>query len=72
MSVPGSKPTVGRIVWYYDEGGPYAAIVVKVHDQGPILEVDLVTFGAQSIYFQRNIRYSDRGDTGTWSWPPRI
>jgi hypothetical protein len=72
------KPTVGRIVHFNDVGGPYAAIVTKINEDGSL---ELATFGANSMYFQHNVTEDrpyndDEGSAsgrapGTWSWPPR-
>jgi hypothetical protein len=75
------RPTIGRIVHFHDEGGPYAAIVVRVYDNAAQC-VDLVTFGSRSIYFQPNVpewmpvdvNYADGTNLpqpGWWTWPPR-
>lgn len=66
------KPTIGRIVHFHDEGGPYAAIVTAINRDGTL---ELVTFGRNSIYFQHNVRsrHADETDNfdNSWSWPPR-
>lgn len=77
------KPTVGRIVHFYPPGACrtdatpdcYAAIVTAVHPEvdGVLLpNVDLATFGPQSLYFQLNVPYSPGPATyGRWQWPER-
>lgn len=76
------QPTIGRIVHFHDEGGPYAAIVTAVRTAGesasgfsaPVV-VDLATFGSRSLYFHRDVREHEGSlpaIPGTWTWPPRV
>jgi hypothetical protein len=64
------KPTVGRIVLFHEEGGPYAAVVTAVNADGSI---ELATFGRNSLYFQHGVLETDDATRakGRWSWPPR-
>jgi hypothetical protein len=61
-------PSIGRIVHFHDEGGPYAALITAVNDDG---SVELVTFGRNSFYFQHGVQ-AGSGEPGTWTWPPRV
>lgn len=67
------KPTIGRIVHFHQEGGPYPAIVTAVNESGT---VELATFGKNSLYFQHDVpEWTGQGPVpanGTWSWPPRV
>jgi hypothetical protein len=63
------KPTVGRVVHFHDEGGPYASIVTVVNPDGSL---ELATFGRNSIYFQHGVREGTALEKGTWTWPPRV
>lgn len=67
------KPSIGRIVHFHEEGGPYAAIVTAINPDGT---VELATLGRNSLYYQHNIPFSGASEgkensKGTWSWPPR-
>jgi hypothetical protein len=62
------KPTIGRIVHFSEEGGPYAAIIAAVNDDGSL---ELATLGRNSLYFQHGIKFDAEGAKGTWRWPPR-
>lgn len=63
------KPTVGRIVHFKEEGGPYPAIVTKVNEDGT---VELTTFGPNSVYFQHAVLQDERAEIEhTWRWPPK-
>lgn len=63
------KPSLGRVVHFAEEGGPYAAIIVGVN---PDESVELATFGPNSLYFQHNIKFDADGAKHTWRWPPRV
>ncbi len=64
-----SKPTVGRIVHFHEEGGPYPSIVTAVNPDGSL---ELATFGKNSLYFQHNVaEQKDSLAKGCWTWPPR-
>lgn len=75
------KPSLGRIVHYRAPqecgGETYAAIVVRVHDDGTTC--DLVTFGPHSMYHNNGIAMgaadpseASGPDFGRWFWPPRV
>jgi hypothetical protein len=70
MSTPtfASTPTVGRIVHFHEEGGPYAAIVNGVNEDQSL---ELTTFGRSSIYFQHGVKHAETLPyaSGTWTWP---
>lgn len=68
------KPTIGRVVHYHDEGGPYAAIITEVgKDEWAREVVELVTFGRNSVYFQHAVIFGGEApEAGTWSWPPIV
>lgn len=69
MSQPTNQsPTVGRIVHFAEDNGPYAALVTYVNADGSI---NLATFGSKSLYFQHNVLFDADGMKGTWRWPPR-
>ncbi len=75
------RPTVGRIVHYYEIGGgntpmgPLAAIVTGVFDAEPFMANLMVFRGAPFLAPQ--IPYRDPGSPGEkhmmgyWTWPPR-
>ena len=64
------RPTVGRIVHFYNDHGLHAAIITKVH---PDDLVDLFMFGDDVILFARDIAWGEDGNAGGrhWEWPPR-
>ena len=45
----------------------YAAIITQIHNDQVGQLVDLVTFGPQSLYFQKGVRFSDEPAHGCWS-----
>lgn len=63
------KPSIGRIVTFAEEGGPYPALIGAVNTDGT---VELATFGRNSLYFQHGVRFDADGSKGTWRWPPRV
>lgn len=66
------KPSVGRMVHFHEEGGPYPAIITALNDSG---SVELATFGKNSLYFQHSVyewAAPDGPMKGRWSWPPRV
>lgn len=67
------SPSVGRMVHYYPPegqgGGFYAAIIVQVNSGG--MNVELATFGPNSLYFQHGVEFSPEPKPGHWSWPKR-
>lgn len=66
------KPSVGRMVLFHEEGGPYPSIVTALNENGTL---ELVTFGKNSVYFQHGVpEHPPEGPTPRhcWSWPPRI
>lgn len=74
MSYLDQKPTVGRIVHYWEESdGPYAAIVTHVHS-GTETVLSLQVFTTGDI---RSKALIQKGDSDTmkggsyWEWPPR-
>lgn len=65
------KPSIGRIVHFHDDGGPYAAIVAAVNDDGTL---ELATLGRNSLYFQHGVHEAADPSAPakrTWTWPPR-
>lgn len=64
-------PSIGRIVHFHEEGGPYAAFVTAVNEDGSI---DLATLGRNSLYFQHGIHEAPSFPPvkGSWTWPPRV
>lgn len=72
------RPSKGRIViftaWRGHEQGEvdeYASHVVGT-DKADRGIVDLVTFGPQSTYFQRDVPYHPDGKAKTWRYPPHV
>lgn len=68
-AIPGGPPTVGRIVHFAEDGGPYPAIITSVN---PDNSVQLATFGNRSVYFQHMVKFDADAARGTWRWPPRV
>ena len=68
------KPTIGRTVHYMAPlecgGETYAGIITSVAPDDST--VNLVTFGATSVYFNLAIPFSESPQAGSWSWPPRV
>jgi hypothetical protein len=62
-------PSIGRVVHFAEDGGPYMANVVALNSDGT---VELATFGRNSLYFQHGVRFDSDGAKGTWRWPPRV
>lgn len=66
-------PSIGRVVHFHEEGGPYAALITAVNPSGT---VELVTFGKNSVYFQHNVQgwfvQEETPPRGTWTWPPKV
>jgi hypothetical protein len=71
MHMP-QTPSIGRIVHFHEEGGPYSAIITAVNTNGT---VELATFGKNSLYFQHEVPAGGPEGTepskGCWTWPPR-
>lgn len=64
------KPSVGRIVHYHAGGYVLAAIVCYVHNDQV---VNLAVFSLDGESVRRpSVKYSETGELGTWSWPPRV
>lgn len=66
------KPSIGRIVHFHEEGGPYAAIITAVNDDGT---VELATMGRNSLYFQHGVSEGApevQPTKGCWTWPPKV
>lgn len=67
------QPSVGRIVHFHEEGGPYAAIIAAVNPDGTL---ELATLGRNSLYFQHNVPAGGPAASvpmkGCWTWPPRV
>lgn len=70
------KPTVGRIVHYYDSksrNAPLAAIITAVHDDRC---VNLTVFGNQFTHFGlmhlTSVVQSEAPTDGAWTWPPLV
>lgn len=71
------KPSVGRIVHYFERNNPdvpYAAIVVDVHEDGsPDLRIFNHGAGPTDDALATHVdhRDSDQG-SGFWDWPARV
>jgi hypothetical protein len=67
------SPSIGRIVHFHEDGGPYAAIITAVNQDGT---AELATVGRNSLYFQHNVSMGGpEGDVptkGCWTWPPYV
>jgi hypothetical protein len=74
------KPTIGRIVHYYDNanglGMVYPAIISGVLYNNPEMEgectLSLTVFTNTGIKFLSGINYSETNGIGCWGWPPRV
>lgn len=72
-----SKPTIGRIVYYYSRGSadgifqsePRAAMVTAVNDNGT--DASLAVLHPSGLFFDSDVPYSPTPSPGCWSWPPR-
>ena len=68
-----APPSVGRIVYYYDEvafAPPLAAIVTAVFTTHTVA---LTVFGAdRSPYNVARVPASETPKAGHWCWPPRV
>lgn len=64
-------PTLGRIVHFTGaEGGPMAALIVRVNDND---SVNLEVYGPFGLNVHRqDVPFSDSPTPGCWSWPPRV
>lgn len=80
-----SNPTVGRVVHYTSYGTPggeyssqcRAAIITGVRDMDPVPEhgvpyVDLCVLNPEGMFFNRDARFSEENEGGTWHWPERV
>lgn len=66
------KPSVGRVVHFHEEGGPYPALITAVNEDG---SVELATFGKNSLYFQHGVHELPAPNApmkGVWTWPPKV
>lgn len=73
----GAKPTVGRIVHWYNFDGlspemPYPAIIVRVNND---TSVNLWVFprwiGDEGGCVEPLVEFSENPASGRWTWPPR-
>lgn len=75
------EPTVGRIVHYWENGSPCAAIIVdtaadkrfSAMKEGSVNLVVWSWTGVQKYLF--NVKYNSsviETKNGTWSWPARV
>lgn len=71
--MPDQKPTVGRIVHYFDSaiGGvePLAALVVFIDVDG-LPNLHVYNPHSAGTYLVRSVKEGS-GEHGTWMWPPR-
>ena len=74
-------PSVGRTVHYQAYGTPggefpsvpRAAIITEVTDpNNPASDVGLCVLNPTGQFFNRNVKFSDSQQPGTWGWPPRV
>lgn len=74
------KPTVGRIVHFYNLSlddaannsigkGPYAAVVTQTFP-GPYVNLKVLPYGAS--WDEGSVSEKAEGSTRYWEWPPRI
>lgn len=81
------KPSLGRIVHYVGKQGvnaKRAAIVTCTVDEfhegtelAPLssdthVHLHVLTPGPRGFFVEDDIPYSEGGEPGTWSWPPRV
>lgn len=73
------KPSVGRIVHFYNESlpasannsigvGPYAAIVTQAFE-GPYVNLKVLPYG--DSWDEGSVSEKSEGGTRYWVWPPR-
>lgn len=66
-------PSVGSIVHFHEDGGPYAAIITAINPDG---SVELATMGRNSLYFQHNVPMGGPDGLtalkGCWTWTPFV
>ena len=69
------KPTVGRIVHYWQADGskePLAAIITKVCDDPTVVSLHIYwTWMEDPVTNGRWYLQSEDGQPGTWSWPKK-
>ena len=76
------KPTVGRIVHYYDRWhgaedrvrGPIAAIITAVDEIHGDIVVSLTLFDedATIVETRTHVKQSEEPTSFHWQWPPRV
>lgn len=74
------KPSVGRIVHYYDgltaKEPPNAAIVCAINDNGTVdlyvLPPHIWKDEHDRAHYEENVPYSETPKIGCWTWPPRV
>ena len=73
-----TTPTINRMVHYVSYGskdGRYAstcraAIVTETHTEGKDpTSVGLAVLNPTGLFFDRNVRWDEDQDPGTWHWP---
>lgn len=72
-------PSIGRIVHYQSYGTPggeymsqpRAAIITDVHKSDPAW-VGLAVLNPTGMFFKQDVFYSETGEPGSWTWPPRV
>jgi hypothetical protein len=73
-----SGVSVGRIVHFVEKyigEEHYAAIIVRVHEPSETIKpgvVDLMVFGVDNSYSQRNVRYDEAAAARTWHRPEYV
>lgn len=75
-------PSIGRIVHYRSYGTPggeylpepRAAIITAVDlvaENPDTYVASLAVINPTGIFFKEDVEYSEGGEPGCWSWPPR-
>lgn len=66
------KPSIGRIVHFETDEGPFPAIITAVRSGGTEDFLSLCVMHEAAISFQGDVHFNPDGGAGTWRWPPRV